>query len=494
MKTHIGVFFGGRSVEHEISVISALQAIAALDRARYDVTPIYITKQGRWFTGPALLDTTAYRDMDALTRRATEVYMVPEYGARTLYRSSGGLFGGRKVVATLDVALPVLHGTNGEDGTFQGFLELTGIPYVGCNVLSSAVGMDKIVMKMMLGESGIPVIDYIWFTDRQWSRKGDSGNGRSDTSRAKGRDELIAEAEGRLGYPLIVKPANLGSSVGISRARNREELLEAVETATQYSARIIVERMIEPLREINCSVLGSTDDHRTSVCEEPVRSGEILSYADKYMSGGGRNADSGGNGHGEKGYAKNHNVGGETGGAKYAGSGESAKCAIPEGGAKWAGAQKTSGGAPSEGMASTKRRIPADLPETVTAEIQRLAAETFRILSCEGVARVDFILDGGNGHSDTDHDATKIYVNEINAIPGSLSFYLWEAAGVPFGELMDRLVSQALKRERDKSHKTVSYGQNIFSMGAVGGGSGYAKSGGGKLGAKNGAKLGGAKS
>ncbi len=154
MRTKVGVFFGGRSVEHEISVISALQAAAALDPARYEVIPIYITKQGRWFTGSVLLDTAAYRDMEALVRRATEVYMVPEYGARALYRkSSGGLFGGRRVVAELDVALPVLHGTNGEDGTFQGFLELTGIPYVGCNVLSSAVGMDKIAMKKYKNEN-----------------------------------------------------------------------------------------------------------------------------------------------------------------------------------------------------------------------------------------------------------------------------------------------------------------------------------------------------
>jgi D-alanine-D-alanine ligase len=439
MKTKIGVFFGGRSVEHEISVISALQAIAALDTARYEAIPVYITKQGRWFTGAALLDAAAYRDMEALTARATEVYMLPEYGSRALYRKKSGVFGGfggGKVVAELDVAIPVLHGTNGEDGTFQGFMELIGIPYAGCNVLSSAVGMDKIAMKMMLRESGLPVIDYVWFTDRQWSSE------RGGGGRAKGREELIAQIEAGIGYPAIVKPANLGSSVGISRARNREELLEAVETATLYSARVIVERMIEPLREINCSVLGSADDHIASVCEEPVRSSEILSYADKYMSGGSSGA-----------------------GAK--------------------GGAKVSSGATSEGMASTKRRIPADLPEAMTAEIQRLAAETFRVLSCEGVARVDFIL-GGN----------TVYVNEINAIPGSLSFYLWEATGVPFGELMDRLVAQALKRERDKSHKTVSYSENIFSMGAFGGGAkGGAKTGGfgGAKGAKNGGSKGGPK-
>ncbi len=384
MKVKIGVFFGGRSVEHEISVISALQAIEALDKSKYEVIPVYITKQGLWYTGPQLFDSANYRDMARLVKNSTAVCMLPEFGNHTLYKK-GGCFGPR-AVAQLDIALPVLHGTNGEDGTVQGLLELTGIPYAGCNVLASAVGMDKIAMKMMLRESGVPVIDYVWFTDKQWGSE---------------RDKLTAGIEKKIGYPAIVKPANLGSSVGISRATDRESLVRAVSNAQQYSARIIVEKMIDPLREINCSVLGTADRHRTSVCEEPLRSGEILSYADKYMSGG-----------------KN-----------------------------------------SKGMQSTKRRIPADLPEKSSEEIRRLASETFRVLSCDGVARVDFILD---------EKADKIYVNEINTIPGSLSFYLWEATGVPFAELMETLVNQALKRAREKEQKTVSYDQNIFSMGGTG--------------------------
>ncbi len=404
MRTTIGVFFGGRSVEHEISVISALQAIAALDPARYEAVPVYITKQGRWLTGSVLLDTATYRDMASLERRATEVYMRPAFGERGLYPVKSGIFGGGKPLAILDVALPVLHGTNGEDGTFQGFLELIGIPYVGCGVLSSALGMDKIAAKMVLRSCGLPVVDWVWFTDREWSAR---------------RDELTSRIEREIGYPAIVKPANLGSSVGISRARNREELARAVGEAAGYSSRLMVERMIEPLREINCAVLGSVDDHITSVCEEPMHSDEILSYADKYMSGGG-----------------------SKGGVKSAQGAKS-------GSAK---------GAVSGGMSSTKRRIPADLPEDVSAEIRRLASETFRVLGCDGVARVDCILDG-----DT------VYINEINAIPGSLSFYLWEATGVSFSGLVDRLVAGALRRERDKGHKTVSYPANIFSMGPAAG-------------------------
>jgi D-alanine-D-alanine ligase len=375
-------------VEHEISVISALQAIAALDSDKYEATPVYITKQGRWYTGPELLESDNYRDIKRLTKRSTEVYLLPEGGNYRLYKKRKPLFGAG-IVAELDIALPVLHGTGGEDGCFQGLLELTGIPYVGCGVLASALGMDKIAMKMMLGQSGIPVVDYVWFTDKQWGRE---------------RDKLLSAVEGKMDYPVIVKPANLGSSVGISRATDREELLAAVATAQQYSSRILVERMVEQLREINCSVLGSADDHNTSVCEEPLRSGEILSYADKYMSGG-------------------------------------------------------KGSKSSKGMQSTKRRIPADLPQETSEEIRRLAGETFRVLGCEGVSRVDFLVD---------ERSDKIYVNEINTIPGSLSFYLWEATGFPFSELMDILVNQALRRSREGELKTVSYEANIFNMGGSG--------------------------
>jgi D-alanine-D-alanine ligase len=393
--------------------------------------PVYITKTGRWLTGPALLDTAAYRDMAALERRATEVYMEPSFGAHTLLRR-GRLCRSRKPVATLDVALPVLHGTNGEDGTFQGFLELIGIPYVGCGVLASALGMDKIAAKMALRESGLPVVDYVWFTDREWSAR---------------RDELIARIETELAYPVIVKPANLGSSVGISRARDRGELTRAVAEATGYSSRLLIERMIEPLREINCSVLGSPDDHRTSVCEEPIHSDDILSYADKYLRGGG--------GGDAKGAAK--------GGAKGATTPSASRPPLltQEGNPSRAaakaapfGAKTVSGGkSVSGGMSSTRRRIPADLPDALSDEIRRLASETFRVLGCDGVARVDFILDGGS----------KVYVNEINTIPGSLSFYLWEATGLDFASLMDTLIAGALQRTRDKSHKTLTYSANIFS-------------------------------
>ena len=384
MKTNVAVFFGGRSVEHEISVISALQAIHAFNVERYNIVPIYISKQGRWYTGNDLLDIRNYKDMKGLTSKCTEVFMRPEYGDYNLYKAETSMFSKRNtVVAELHVVIPVLHGTNGEDGIFEGLLETIGIPFAGCNTLSSANGMDKITMKMILKECDIPVVDYVWFTDRQWFNE---------------REQLIAKIEEKIGYPVIVKPANLGSSVGIGKASNREELIEKVKHAEKFSQRIIVEDMIEQLQEINCSVLGDADEHESSVCEEPIKTGDFLSYEDKYM-----------------------------GGSKSA-----------------------------KGMQASEKRIPADLPVEISEKIRHMAGETFRVLSCHGVSRIDVMIDRKDN---------SIYVNEINTIPGSLSFYLWEATGISFEKLMDRLVELAFKRKRLTDQKTFTYDQNIFSLG-----------------------------
>ncbi len=392
MKTNIGVIFGGRSTEHEISVISASQAMAAIDREKYDVTPIYITKQGHWYTGAPLFDVKNYRHIPELLKQCTEVYMRPVYGDYNLYPANPkGFFSSSamKPVGKLDVVIPVLHGTNMEDGIFEGVLQTIGIPYAGCDVLSSANGMDKITMKMILRANDVPVVDYVWFTDKQWHTR---------------RNALIEQIEDTLGYPVIIKPANLGSSVGIGSAHDRNQLKARIDDAERYSTRIIVEHMLADMQEINCSVLGDCDDYRTSVLEEPIKSGDFLTYEKKYMGGG-------------KG---------------------------------------------SEGMQSSQKRIPAELPDDVTKEIQHLAGETFRVLSCHGVSRVDVMIDRTDG---------RIYVNEINTIPGSLSFYLWESTGLSFDKLMDELVKLALRRKREEGMKTVSYDQNIFNLtgGAKGG-------------------------
>ena len=391
MKTNVGVFFGGRSVEHEISVLSALQAINAFDKDKYEVVPIYITKEGRWFTGDALLDIDNYKDMKALEKKAEEVFMKPVFGDFNLYKAKSGIFSkGNPVAATLHVVIPIVHGTNCEDGIFEGVLETIGIPFAGCNTLSSAVGMDKIMMKMILRSDSIPVVDFVWTTDKRWGHD---------------RDAVIAEVESKLSYPVIVKPANLGSSVGIGRADNREQLIAKVNEAEKFSDRIIIEKCVEQLQEINCSVLGDAEECRASILEEPIKSGEILSYTDKYMGG-----------------------------------------------------SKTEG----RGMAASDKRIPADLPTDVTERIRQMAMDTFKALACHGVSRVDVMIDKADGN---------IYVNEINTIPGSLSYYLWEASGIPFSQLMDRLVKLAYKRKRETDRKTFSNDINIFTMkGGVKGG------------------------
>lgn len=382
MKTTIGVFFGGRSTEHEISVISASQAMHAINAEKYEVVPIYISKQGKWYTGKALLDIQNYRNIPELLAKVDEVYMEPSFGDYNLYKKKRNLFGSN-VIKHLDVIIPVLHGSNGEDGIFEGLLETIGIPYAGCNTLSSANGMDKITMKMILKSCGIPVVNFVWFSDKEWYTR---------------REEIINQIEKEIGYPVIVKPANLGSSVGIGRACNREELIDKIDGAEIYTTRIIVEDMVEDLQEINCSVLGDCDENQASVLEEPIKSGEILSYEDKYV-----------------------------GGSKGA-----------------------------KGMQASQKRIPADLPEKETKRIQFLARETFRVLSCHGVSRIDMIID---------RKTRDIYVNEINTIPGSLSFYLWEATGISFEQLMDKLVELAIKRKREQGLKTVSYDHNIFNLG-----------------------------
>lgn len=384
MKTNVGVFFGGRSVEHEISVISALQAINAFDQSKYNIIPIYISKQGRWYTGPLTLDIRNYKDMKSLCERSEEVFMRPEYGDYKLYRANpgGGLFSKKNpVYEELHVVIPVLHGSHGEDGMFEGLLETIGIPFAGCDTLSSANGMDKITMKMILRAEGIPVVDYVWFTDKEW---------------IDNRDAIVDKIEGKLGYPVIVKPANLGSSVGIGKAADRQSLIEKVDNAEKFSQRIIVEHMIEDMMEINCSVLGDADDHQSSVCEEPISKGDFLSYEEKY------------------------------------------------------------GGGAKAGMQASEKKIPADIPVEMSEEIRRMAGETFRVLSCHGVSRVDVMVDRKDN---------SIYVNEINTIPGSLSFYLWEESGISFTQLMDRLVALALKRKRETDRKTFTYDANIFAMG-----------------------------
>lgn len=392
MKTKVAVLFGGRSVEHEVSIISGLQAFAALDRNKYDPIPVYITKDNRFYTGEHMGNIDSYKKLDACLAAAVRVLLVPANGGVELIRYPGKRFG-NNVVGSFEVAIPVVHGTNVEDGTLMGLLEMLGVPYAGCDVTSSALGMDKFYMKSVLRQAGLPVLPACVFSGKEYAR--DSKH-------------VLEQTEKACGYPLIVKPVNLGSSVGISKANDRDSLQMALDTAFGFSPRVLVEKAVEHLREINCSVLGDADAAQASVCEEPVNTDEILSYKDKYLSGG-------------------------------------------------------KGGKAKGGMSGLKRRCPADIPDSLRDTVQQLAVQTFQALGCSGVARIDFL---------NDRDSGELYVNEINTIPGSLSFYLWEEAGVSFAALMDRLVELAFKRQREREALTFSYDTNILDSVSLSGSKG----------------------
>lgn len=391
MKIKVGVIFGGKSVEHEISVITANQAINAIDTEKYEIIPLYISKEGLMYTGERLLNLKKYTDLNKLIEKSTKVTLINDGNKVNVVRYPASKFK-KNIINTIDVAFPCMHGTNGEDGTIQGYLEMLGVPYVGCDILSSAIGMDKISMRRILKEAGLPSLNYTAFYSLDY---------------IKNEQDIIKDIEEKLDYPVIVKAGNLGSSVGIKKAKDNSELKEAIEFAMQYSDRIMVERAIQNLREINCSIIGDMIDAKASVCEEPFGSDEILSYSDKYLAGGKT----------------------KTG--------------------------KVSGGVKTSGMASLDRKIPADISEEMTKRIQELAVKTFKHLGCSGVSRIDFMID-----KDTD----ELYINEINTLPGALSFYLWEATDKSFSVEVDELIQLAFKRQRERESRVYSYEQNILAM------------------------------
>lgn len=395
MKTTVAVFFGGKSVEHEVSIISGIQAYAALNRAKYDAIPVYIAKDNALYTGPQMGNIDSYKDMKTCLEQATRVLLVPENGRVNLVRYPMKKFGSN-IVGTFDVAMPVVHGTNVEDGTLMGMIEMLNIPYTGCDVTSSAVGMDKFLMKAVLKQAGLPVLDAEIFTSKQYAVD----------------DEIILNLiETKFTYPVIIKPVNLGSSVGISLASNRSELKNSMDNAFSFSTRVLVEQAVQNLREINCAVLGDMNGAEASACEEPVTSHDILDFSDKYI-----------------------NNAGKTGGEK-------------------------------SGMSSLKRRLPAELPDGMTERVQELAVQTFLALGCSGVARIDFLNDKESG---------ALFINEINTIPGSLAFYLWEATGLKFDEMLDRMIELAFKRQRERQSLTFTYESNILAGVSLGGAKGKA--------------------
>lgn len=390
MKLNVGVFFGGESVEHEVSIISAHQAIEALDKEKYNVVPVYIAKDRKIYVGEELNDIANYKNLNELISKLTQVTFVLEDNKVVIKPVKSSLFG-KKELGTIDVAIPVMHGTNGEDGTIQGFFEMLKVPYAGCDLYGAAVGQDKVLQKHILKDNDLPITDWFWVYGSEMDEK---------------KDEILEKVH-KLIYPVILKPARTGSSVGISIAHNDEEYLECFEEARQYDEKVITEKVVKPMIELNCSVLGDGANAEASVIEQvgSVSGDELLSYKDKYQGGG----------KGSK-------------GAKSAGS-------------------------KNAGMASTARIIPAPLSKEQTEYIQKLALDSFKVLGAAGVCRIDFMMDA---------ESKKVYVNEINTIPGSLAFYLWKEGGVSFTQLMDKLVNLALDRERRRSRMTFSYDTNLL--------------------------------
>ncbi len=375
----LGVIFGGESVEHEVSIISAIQAMNKMDSEKYEVIPIYITKDREWYTGKSLKDIEVYQDLDLLKRYSKNVVLYCKKGKFVL--QSKGFF--KRTIEEIDMAFPIVHGTNVEDGALQGYLKSIGIPFVGSDVSSAAIAQDKIFQKQIYQASNIPTTDFVWFFDSEYL----------DDS-----DKIIKKIE-KLKYPVMVKPATLGSSVGINKAHNKDELVKAIEDAITYDSKVIVEEVVENLTEVNISVLGNYEHMQYSVIEQVMTDNELLTYEDKYIGGSKKNAGA------------------------------------------------------SKGMASASRKIPADIPEKLKEEVQNIALDVFKTLNCSGDVRIDFLID---------KKKKKVYVNEINSIPGSLAFYLWEPIDKEYSELLDEMINIAIKDYKKKINKVHSFSTNIL--------------------------------
>ncbi len=384
MKIRVGVLYGGKSTEHEVSIITAVQAMEHLNTDKYDVVPMYLTKENEMYTGEPLKEIEIYREPELLKRYCKNVVCYNRNGALAL-QSKNGIF--KRVVKEVDIVIPCVHGYNMEDGNVEGMLETLNIPYTGSDIYGCTVGQDKVFQKQILKESGINVPKYMWFYDNEYQED----------------DQKIIDEVKKIGFPVIVKPARQGSSIGIEIAKTEDELREAIEDAIRYDEKILVEEVIPNMVELNCSVLGSSSYCEASVIEQVKGKDEILSFNDKYIGNGSKK------------------TGGKVGAAK--------------------------------GMLASDRIIPAEIPDKLTKEIQETSKEVFRVLGAAGVVRIDYLYD---------KKAKKYYVNELNSIPGSLAFYLWKPLNKDYDELLDDMINIAVKRFKKKLKKTTIFESNIL--------------------------------
>lgn len=346
-KIKVGVLFGSRSVEHEVSIVTAMEIFAAMDRKKYEVVPIYIDKNGKWNIGKDLDKLESYINLELKDEKGLVEYKMPI-----------GVGENRG----FDIIFPAVHGTYGEDGTLQGLLEMVGVPFVGCGVTAGAVGMDKVIQKAVFQREGIPVVKYEWFMSWEYE---------------KNKEEIIKKLEKNIRYPMCVKPANLGSSIGINIVKNRSELEWSIQVALEFDRKILIEEALIGIDEINCAVMG-VDELEVSVCEQPIKGDKLLSYEEKYL-----------------------------------------------------------GGSKSKGMAGMTRLIPAPIKDRLRDKIQDYAKRAFRAIGASGVSRIDFLVN---------IKREKVYINEINTMPGGVSFYLWEKSGYNYMEIVDKMIDLGFER------------------------------------------------
>lgn len=379
-KTKVAVVFGSRSVEHEVSVVTAMQILANLDQKKYEIIPVYIDKQGRWWSGESLKKIENYKKLELKNKIGLGQYKLSgEVGDKRLIP-----VGILKKPISFDIVLMAVHGTYGEDGTIQGLLEMANIPYTGCGVTAAAIGMDKVLQKAVYEKEELPIVNYDWFLSKEY---------------LENKKEIIEKLEKNIGYPMCVKPANLGSSVGINMAHNKQELKWSIDIAKEFDTKVLVEECLENIDEINVSVMGY-EDAEVSTCEQPIKANTLLSYEDKYLRG-----------------------------------------------------SKT------KGMANLSRLIPAPINEEMTKRIQLYALKAFRALGASGLARIDFLVNIKKGI---------VYINEINTLPGSLSFYLWEKSGYPFAKMLDKLIELGFERYNKRNKINFSYDSGLLKKASKG--------------------------
>jgi len=382
MKIKVGVIFGGNTVEHEVSIISALQAMESMDEEKYDIIPIYISKNRHWYTGTILRDMETFKDFESVKRYAKEICLCRK-GDKVVAQNVKGFF--RKDITDIDVAFPIVHGKGIEDGTLAGYIETLGIPLVGPSVLGASVGQDKVVLKQVLEANNIKTPKYVWFYDYEYMNNADT----------------VISKVAKLGFPVIVKPANLGSTIGITVAHDEEELKKSIDTALEYETKILAEEMVPNLLELNCAVLGNYEYQETSLIARMKTESEVLTFEDKYLRGG-----------------KGKKVSTE-----------------------------------SNAMSNSEFDIPANISKEMEEKIYEMSKETFKALNLKGVCRIDYLVDSKTG---------EIYVNEPNTIPGSLSFYLFEPKGKNYKTLLDELISLSIKDFKNNQRKTTSFTSNIL--------------------------------